>query len=749
MNDIIRYQEMPAIALASEPAPFQWLPLMFGFLRRRWRTIILTFALMLVLGIAYDLLATPKFTATTSLLVDRQRADLFHQRETGTDAQYENAVLDSQVEIVQSEGIARRVVARLKLARDAEFMGWGHGLLSSAISRISGLLDGKGPPPTPVQVEGIAANILMKMTAVRRLGTSYVIEISVRTPDRARSAQLANAIAAEYINEGLEAKSETTRHASAWLQDRLHELREQSLSADSAVQALKQRYGVVDTEKGTMNEHELADLSTQLVGAHARTEDAAAQLQRIQEIKKNGFNGALVSAALQSTLITQLRQDYLETSRRAAELGAKYGTRHRVVIDLRNKMSALQGSINAELDRILKADRSDYEVARNNEAGMQKRLDDLVKTASATNNDRVRVRSEESLAGTYRGLYGTFLQRYTQAAQDQSFPISESRVVTRAEPPLKKSHPSTPLVLAASSVLGLGLGFMLAFVQETVDRRLRTPAQVRAVTGLDCITLLPQLGRRDFGGGRHRGRSPELRTATRTLSIEPSILRVAVQDPLSDYAEAMRSIWLRAVQKHGRAGRANVIGCVSVTPGEGKSTVSANLAQLLASAGHRTLLVDWDFRKPSLSQAMVPRSSAGFVEAVQGNVQFEDLVWRDPQTGSWFLPASSKATVANPVELLNSDRTRVFLDALRASYEYVVLDLPPLGPVADALAVAPLVDSFVMIIDWARTSQDSVVETLTRSRLPAERILGVVLNNADLRTVRLYSGGYSYYERPA
>ena len=566
----------------------------------------------------------------------------------------------------------------------------------------------------------------------------------MRTPSPERSAQFANAIVNAYIGSELEAKYDATRNASAWLSDRLKELRDQSIAADQAVQDHKARFKIVDTEKGVMNEHELADLSTNLVNARSRTAETASRLARIQDIKVQGFDNSMVSDALQDVVIVKLTQEYLEDQRKQAEWSAKYGTNHAAAVNLRNRMKELQTSINTQLDRLLKATQSDYEVAKESEAGLQRRLDELVASSAEKNVELGRLRALQSLADTYRTLYATFLQRYTQAAQDQSFPIAEARVITKAEPPLRKSQPKTILVLGGGTFLGLLLGIITAFARDMLDQKLRTPAHVLAATGLSRVTPLPRLRRRDIKalGNDSTPRLPA-DAASRTLSTRPSILSIVVEQPFSEYAESLRSIWVHASQRRRDKASIKVIGCISATAGEGKSTVSANLAQLLATAGYRTLLADWDLRKPSLSRSLTPHNAADFQDVVNGTVALKDAIWHDSRTGLSFLPAPI-TPVSHPAAFLGSDAVSNYLTALRGDFDYIVLDLPPLGPIADVHATVHMVDAYVVVIEASRTEQDVVMHALKRAEFKPEQMLGVVLNKADMRAMPYDGGTYGY-----
>jgi succinoglycan biosynthesis transport protein ExoP len=477
------------------------------------------------------------------------------------------------------------------------------------------------------------------------------------------------------------------------------------------------------------------------VAARARVADAEAKFTRIQAIKTENLSDAVVSDSLSSTLVGKLRQDYLDNSRKEAEWSARYGVNHTAAVNLRAQNRELQKSIAAELDRTREAYRSDVAVSRSNAASIQKQIDEVVARSTDTNTQRVELRALESMSDTYRALYASFLQRYTQAAQDQSFPISEIRIVTAGSVPLKPSAPKLLIVLPLGMVLGLVLGFAGAFLLEMLDHKLRTAGQVRAITGLDCLGLLPRLRRRDFAVKSHIKEEPAAeRLAKRLLSVRPSVLRAAADQPFSIYAETLRGVRAKLIQHRARARDLKVVGCISAEAGEGKTTVAANLAQILAAAGHRTVLVDMDLRKPSLTRSIAAGSVAGIVDIVRGTATLDQAIWTDPKTGLHVIPAESTSTGYDAVDILHSDSLAGTLGLLRAAYDFVVLDLPPLGPVADSLDLGHIVDKLLVVVEWGKTDHEVLMEDLARADFDAQRLLGVVLNKADLRAAGRYAG---------
>ncbi len=379
------------------------------------------------------------------------------------------------------------------------------------------------------------------------------------------------------------------------------------------MQDYKARHNIIDTDRGLMGNQQLTELSSQLIAARAKTAAMLARLQQIDTITKNGIDGGTVTDGLDNKIIVALRQQYVDDDRRVAELSAKFGKDHTVVRDLRNEMVEIKTSILGELNRIADTYRSDYQVARADETSVQARLDKMVATAAQTNDDLVLLRSLQSSADTYRSLYQNFLQRYTQAVQDQSFPVSEARVITSALPPLRKSEPKTSMIVVLAAAMGLSGGFVIAFLREVLDRGIRSPSALRATTGLNCLAMVPRLRLRRisrlrlrFGGSKRK--SPAM---PHVLLAPGGILRHVIDVPRSTFTDAFRTLRIRIASQRLRSGDIKVIGCMSSSHGAGASTVAANLAQMLAQSGGPNDPGRLGFLQPDAEPCAQPLGLAG------------------------------------------------------------------------------------------------------------------------------------------
>ena len=778
--------------------------LITGFVRRQFPIFVFVFACAIGLGLVYLFTTPASYTSHAMLLINSSKLRILQQEAPMGDIPIDTAQVETQVEILKSENIGLSVIKDLKLTDDPEFVGTGGGL----VGNVAGLIASpKVQSETNLTRQVLGA--LLAGRSISRVGRTYVLDIGYTSHDPARSATIANAIADAYIVDQLESKYQATRRASGWLQDRIKELRKQASDADRAVLDYKEKNNIVSVGGSTANgprllgEQQIEDMNTQLGAARAAAEETKARLDRITAVMKKDLPDATVDAtvtdSLHSDVINRLRNQYLDLAAKEAIWSARYGANHLATVNLRTQMTELRRSILDEFGRIAQGYKSDYEIAKSRVEGLERSLEGLVANSQVTNRDRLGLRDLESTAKVYHTLYDSFLQRYMEAIQQQSFPITEARIISAAAAPQHKSGPLTFVVLGIASAIGLVLSFGAALLREAVDRVFRTARQIETNLSTNCLAVLPMLidpkavkakAAMGIGAVSHRGSggammpiSPSVVASVRerpespirdaspakgslltqsTLSqntakragiypadkiaakrpIAPSrpFMRQVIDEPLSAFAEAFRSIKVAADISGSR-----VIGITSTVPGEGKSTISSNLSELIAHTGKRIIVLDGDLRNPSLSRGLAPNAKAGLLEVLSGQTSLDDAIYVDEDTGLRFLPAVVNSRVTYTNEILASDNFKNFVESLRKDYDYVLIDFPPIAPVVDVRATTQIVDCYIYVIEWGKTQVKLVQHQLSGFPELQDRLLGVVLNKADVRVLQRYETYYGRY----
>ncbi len=411
-----------------------------------WQRPIATvvFICCLTLGLLYYFSTAASYTADGTIVIDKRKLQLFQKEFILGDMDVDTATVQTEVEVLKSDNIALAVIRKLKLTNDPEFVGSSKG----PISRLIALFSASAAGTSETDRENEALLKFNERRSVSRLGFTYVMEIGFTSHDPDKSARIVNALADAYIDDQLNAKYQATRRASVWLQERISELRTQATAAERAVVDFKGKNNIVDTGGGRLiNDQQLVEVNSQLILARAATAEAKARLDRINTVMSQDIADASVADALKSEVIIKLRGQYLELAQREAIWSKLYGANHLAAINLRSQMEEMRRSIKDEMRKIAESYKSDYEIALTRQNSLEASLANVVSQSQTAGQAQIQLRELESNAETSRALYDSFLQRYMEAVQQQSVPLSEARLISPAMKPQWKSAPKLTNVL--------------------------------------------------------------------------------------------------------------------------------------------------------------------------------------------------------------------------------------------------------------------------------------------------------------
>jgi len=743
--------------------------LALGFLRRRYLVVAMTAALCLVASIVFIKIVPPTYTAQVKIILGNAKPPVVQPQATPDDTPID---IESQIEILKSKAIAMSVINKLNLAEDPDFNSKA-GPLSSALDVVRRIVSVAPPESGLSAMDELVDEFQRRMWAFR-IGTSAVIEVDFNASDAVRAAMIANAIVKEYFDQQLTAEANEHRTVTAWLHERLQDLGNDAMTAERAVNELKSRHNIVTADGKFIDQQQVTELTNRLVAARTHTVSLMTRLNRFEEMlaasdsgstsldsiasvsdfSPTGLSGNLnppdgLSSSNSSTLIiNNLRQQYLESARREYEYSARYGKDHQAVVNIRATMKSIRQAIHDEVRRLADVAKHDYQEAKQQQQQVEKQLAEAVAQSQDTTAAEISIRELETSAKGYRALYDSFLQRYMGSVQQGSFPIAKARVISPATPPQKKTKPKSIVLLGIGLLGGIALGAVLGLLREMKDRSFRTTAQIEDRLRLPCLSVVPLLKRREVNRitrkaalavGTSSGESGQ-----RMVVRRRGACWAASAMPSSRFAESIRALKVAIDLDPSSRTQRKVFGLTSALPNEGKSMIAASLAQLIANSGKRVIVIDCDLRNPSLSAAIAPAADAGIADIVAGTRSLEDTIWTDPVTKLHFLPGKG-ALASNTSDILSSEPMRKLIEQLRETYDYVIVDLPPLAPVADARAISTLLDSFVLIVEWGRTRADVIEHALNAAPNVYDSLIGVVLNKTHMKELKLYGPHFADY----
>ncbi|QPC89312.1 polysaccharide biosynthesis tyrosine autokinase [Mesorhizobium sp. INR15] len=748
---------------------------LLGMAARQAKVVAVCAIIGLFLGVLYLQTTPPKYTSVSSVLIDEGLNKIVDDISAASVSMQTDSAILSQIEILTSTRLASVVVDKLKLDQNSDFMNPPTSALSKGMGFVRGLIQYVHPSGSDTGVADItkvdaATRDAMIATARRdyailklqsevralRIGRSYVIALGYQATDPALATAITKAYAEAYLADQLDASFDATERAAVWLQGRLTELRESSQQASLAVEKFRAEHGLAANSDGQlMSDKQLSDLNAQLIVAQADTARASARYQQYKSIIESGSDNAFNDAAISadqpgSSVIATLKTRYLAVAKRQQDVEANFGPEHPQAVALAKEKADISKQIFGELKQLTENYRNEYEVALARETALRANVASAAGKSSIDNQSQVQLRDLDQKATALTTLYQTFLGRYEEAAQQQSFPVGKIRIISDASKPQSPTTPRTTVVLGLSLLLGLLLGAGFGGLNEFNERFFRTGEEVRDRVGLKFLGYLPMIGGKLSKDEKPDNGQVDAKAAKSLSAAEKRArMRVSIDSPASMFSETLRSAKIAFdVVMEGQGCR--VIGVISVLPGEGKSTVAANLAGLLAANGAKTLLIDGDLRNPGLSRGLGMEAEQGLMEAVVGGQTWQSVGKIDRQTKLAIIPAVSRGHFSHTSELLSSAGMRRFIENAKETFEYIVVDLPPLGPVVDAKAFAPLADGFVLVTEWGRTPRAMVQSLLNAEPYIANKIIGAVLNKVDLKKLAKYGsfgGSEKFFDR--
>lgn len=735
----------------------------FHVLRRRIGLIILSVLVALALAVAYVLLASPVYTATTSIIIDPRERPPIGSDQVLPPQNPDMIMTETQVKLITSETVLRRVVDKLNLLDDPDFGKPG------LIGRLLVML--RGEPPAAEREKRIQGLIttLTDVAAVRRSERTYLFELDVRAKSAEKAAVLANAIAQAYIDDQTEVNDDYLRRQAKFVNERLIDLQTKVQEAENRAQDYRARNGIVNSSGVLVNEQQLTEAAKQLATAHARTADARSRYDQVKRLTAAGRTTGGLPEALKSTLVEKLRVQVADLLRQEANLKVTFGDRHPALIEVREQIRSAQTQLDLELRRVADGTYNELQAALASEAEVTRQVADLKKATTTTNGSLVALRELDREVEANRGVYERFLRARESLRKDIGDPLM-ARIASPAVPPLNRTSPRTLGALITALAGGLAVGMALALGSEhrarfgsapvsPPPRGRRTIVTEAAEPSIMSPSSDPALASRIEKVVSAPTPSNDKGTPAAS-DAAPSAAREAVVDKTHVDGEALLvlphlaprpditgrpSSWgnridrLLEVRDHGSSAYSRAIhdfcaeildDCsgdevvkiliTSIESGTGKSVLAANLAQAAAEAGERVLLIDANSAHPTLV-GLVPPSDPPSLIDLNGTIRLVHKLWEG--AGSLHLiplsPAEKRLT-----RRLMRDGAADHFDGIAGNFDLVIVDGPVAGLEDESLALAAATDEIIMVEGAGTTMAE--VQPVLRSLRAQGKFRGLV-----------------------
>jgi len=698
----------PPAGYEGEPQDAHLWEYIYVVLRRR-RLVLAVFLGVATLATLRSLLTRPVYEGSAQILIERDTPNVLTFKEVAQVDAARDDYYQTQYKLLQSRALARRVIESMNLLQDPEYGGPRSPEEIQAV-RVA------APGASPVMEKAIDA--FLKNLRVVPIKNSRLVMVAYESfrPDMAAAA--ANRLSQLYIEQTLEFRYQTSSEAAQWLGQQIEEQKGKVEGAERALQKVKEQEGIVNIEeRRTLLDQKLKELGTALTTL--RTERL--EKEALYNQMRGASNPEELPEVMRSPLVQSLRMELATLERTQAQLLERYMDQHPEVVKVRNQIQETRKKIAAESQRVIRAAENDYKAAAAQEASVFSALEAAKAEALDLSRRSVQYDTAKREADAGKEVLNSLLSRHKQTDVAQELKNSNIRIVDPASVPRGPVRPQTTRDVAMGLALGLFLGIGLAFFLDYLDNTVKTPEDVRKQLAAPLLAVIPEI----------------------STPSDIVIIKSGVESPLADGYRLLRTslsyCWPEASSR--------IILVTSTSAGEGKTVTSVNLALILASMGGKVLLVDCDLRRPQSHTLLRGRKSPGLSDLLVGQARPSDAIQRPTGTTLSLLAAGTRAP--SPADLMTLQTMRDFLGGLRGFYDWIVLDTPPVGPVAEALILGPLTDGVVVVVGAEMVPRNGVRHTLERVRDTGARLLGVVLNRAQVEKHSYYYGRYygHYYGR--
>lgn len=698
-------------------------------LNQRW-VVVTAIVLSVTAAYAYTRTRTPMYRAYATIRMDPEAPKplgegVEHVADIKGDYWDRTEYYNTVFEMLKAKSTAALVVESQSLNRNQGFID---DLPSDELSR-----------EDYVEPE-VAAAILQSHLSIDKVKDSRLATVSYADANPRRAARILDGILRAYIEVHQGEMNEASTNALTWLDQQLEQLRGKLDQSELALHEYKKEKKILSVsadDQSEMLRAKMAQLTEALTLAETNRARIGARRGELRKIEGNDPAVLPAEELTNSGVLRTLREKYILAFEAAESLRAEgKGESHPAIAAAVARRESAKGLLLAEVANIKASIEKDYAAITDEISSLRALYESAKEQALELNLLAIEYKRLERARNTNQELFDLVTSKSKETGLTSHLRPSNVRVVDRPEIPASPFAPNKSLNLLAGAVGGLLLGLGLALGREQLDSTLRRPEMMEQAFRFPFLGALPALKLvKSISSWRDKGRNRP--TATPSLGERGALS--PHYEPTGSMAEAVRTVRTNLMVARGISADTRVLLTTSAAPGDGKTTVATALAVSLAQAGERVVLVDCDLRRPRLHRIFERPNHSGVTSTLAGAVPLFDVVQQTIVPNLSFV--SSGVPPVNPAELLHGEGFAHFLRELRARYDRIILDSPPLIPVADAAILATQADAVIVV---ARAFETKKHAARRASRILEDvnaNVIGTVLNAVDFSR-----GEYKYYQ---
>ncbi len=681
---------------------------------------------------------TPTYSASATVLVEDKPNKVVSFDPTTANTDKNTQFLDTQVELLQSRGLAQEVVKQLNLTTDPEFdPRQSSAMRTHVFSAFSAVgleslaesIFGKKHGYTDDQLLALVTNRFLDHVSVQAVGKTQVIKVQVSLTDPEKAALAANALIASYVTQQQSQVLNTSVTATGWMNGRLTELGEQLKASEARLQAYREAEHLVDVKGvSTISATELSMTSERMVDARRERAAAQAAYQQVESMRQGGWERLLtVPAVLTDPVVQSFKADQARARSKVDELSSRYGPRYPAMASAQSELAAATASLRGQIEQVVSGIERNYQLASANENALNASVSNNKSQIQDISRKEFKLNDLQREVDTNRALYDTFLTRLKETTATADINTGNTRMVDQAVRPITPVAPRKVLIVGLAAALAFFLACLIALGREAMKNTFKSAAHAEGLLHLPVLGIVPLV---------------------KTRNREP-LATLFTDDKHRRFSEAIRTIRTGFMLNNVVEQDGKIVAITSSVPGEGKSTVSINLAFALGQI-ERVLLIDGDLRRSTLAKAFgFPAGTKGLTDLINGTATLAECI----QVVDGIDVLCAGTSTNNPLELLASPRFEKALDLLRLKYQRVIIDSPPVQAVSDGVVLSSYVDSMIFVVKASTTPialAEKGIAQLLKHNAPLQ---GLVMSQVDVTKSAhfddRFDGYYDYYDYSA
>lgn len=689
--------------------------------RRKW-LILLVFAVVVGAATLYSTRQPRVYAAQISLIIDSKEPRFLDSQiqdvntDTGSYYWANKEYLETQYRIIQSRAVSQRVVEKLGLMGDPEFLG------------LSKVQDEKRRAELMARAD--AVSLLQGKIKVEPVKESRVSLIKIEDSEPNRAALLANEIAQAYSDEVMAQKLKLTENASKWLDERRDSLSDSARTSELALYTYRKQADILALDdRASMVSNKLQETGKALTESQLKIAALKARVSAIRSVQsQQGADDRLwaeaLPAARENLQLAKMKDRVFTLRNECTDLSSRYLEGHPKLLECREKLAFGERDFARELSNIVIGTEAELKEGVEKERNLQAMFNGTKAEVFELEKKKVELDKFKQDADNSKRQYDSVYKRLKDIELSGLLRTSNVRVLDAARPQMGPIRPNVPQGVLMGIIGGLVLGLGLALLLEFLDSSISSQADIEERLGLTFLGFVPTI--------------PAVVGHASDLHIH--------REPKSLIAECMRAIRTNVLFMSPDKPFKRML-VTSSGPQEGKSMTTINLGIAMAQSGNRVLIIDTDMRRPRLHKAFGVSNEMGVSSLVVGDGRLDDAIKSTEVPGLFIMPCGP--IPPNPAELLHTKAFSDLLEKLGERFDRILLDSPPVGAVADAVVLATLVDGVVMVLKAGKTHRDVALRTVRALRDVKAPLYGAVLNDVDLERSKYgdyyYGHSYRYY----